>query len=178
MQRPLAASAPATPSAPSLLAVVATRLLAANRQKEKALFFPNEASLLELFHLIETATSALDVFVFIIPIPEIVQLLIDAHARDVVVRVVCDARELDTAASLAGLLVSAGIEVRAVGNQNDAMHHKYCVADGKLPLNGSINWSISGTERNHKNMIVRRDGPLSVEFSINFCTLWQFYSRK
>lgn len=97
VQRALAAPDPPTAPAPSPLA------LAANRQEGRALFFPNEASL-ELFCLLETATSTLDVAVFIISSPEIVQLLVDAHARDVVVRVICDVRKLDTEASLAGLL--------------------------------------------------------------------------
>lgn len=52
------------------------------------------------------------------------------------------------------------------------MHHKYAVADGRLLLTGSYNWTRSAASENEENVLVTSSAALVAAFESNFEALW------
>lgn len=97
-------------------------------------------NLTRLIFILSQAQRSLDICVFTITCDEISNAVMAAHQRGVKVRVVTDLQQSENLGSDIQKMRACGIEVR---NDQDTfhMHHKYCVVDGCLLLNGSFNWT-------------------------------------
>lgn len=111
----------------------------------------------ELLKLIGEAQESIDVAVFTLTHPDILEALIDAKARGVRVRVISDARQ--TRSSFQGpkllKLVEAGIPV-VVNRHDGVMHLKLIVVDHAVTAFGSFNFTVAAGEKNDEVMVITR----------------------
>ncbi len=55
------------------------------------------------------------------------------------------------------------------GNSEELMHHKFCIIDNSILLNGSYNWTYYAEKRNRENIIIFKELPTVVsDFKIEF----------
>lgn len=62
-------------------------------------------------------------------------------------------------------------------NARTYMHHKFCIIDKKILLNGSFNWSRQAVVGNNENLVIHKDGPIVDRFDKHFDQLWKKYER-
>jgi len=113
--------------------------------------------------VIWAAKRSLDVGMFVMTDREIVSSLIEAHQRGVRVRVVLDPGEegeMPLSGGAFNRLQKKGVPVRwFVGDakRRERLHLKAMVADGKLAVVGSANWTARGLKANHECVMVLSD---------------------
>lgn len=136
--------------------------------------YGNEDSVETLFTLLRGAKQSLDVCVFTISNQKLINILIEAHKRGVVVRIITDNEQLKTNGEQIVNLRRAGVQVRH-NNSSLFMHHKFAVIDGRVLLNGSLNWTLQGLHGNQENVVVTSEHNLVSPFIRQFLHLWKIY---
>jgi len=104
--------------------------------------------------------------------PEVIALLVDAHRRGVVVRVMLDPNQ---AYNLHGYAVlhAGRVEVRWYPVPRGVLlHAKIGLFDGTLVL-GSANWTLSGLGVNHELDIETRDAGAVAAYAARFAADWE-----
>ncbi|KAG6622664.1 Mitochondrial cardiolipin hydrolase [Phytophthora cinnamomi] len=134
------------------------------------------SSLMTMLGYLKGANKTMDVCVFTITCDEIAEAVLEAHARGVKVRVITDDGQAKGKGSDIQKFIDAGIPVRD-DNARTYMHHKFCVIDKKILLNGSFNWSRQAVVGNAENLVIHKDGPIIGRFDEHFAHLWQKYER-
>jgi phosphatidylserine/phosphatidylglycerophosphate/cardiolipin synthase-like enzyme len=125
-------------------------------------FSPNEGSEQLVVKLIDSARSELLVLCYSFTSRPVVEALIRARHRGVVVRVVADEKENITedrkgyARAALGALVNAGADVRVI-SVYAISHDKTIVADSKSLEVGSFNYSAAAAHKNSENVLVNWD---------------------
>lgn len=101
-----------------------------------------------------TARQTLDLAIFQLDLPDVVQALKDAQARGVRVRLVTDVDSLKDPKEGAAFreLERGGLPVVA-GNGGGIMHNKFAVADGARVWTGSWNFTANDTWRYNNNAL-------------------------
>ncbi|KAG1690475.1 hypothetical protein DVH05_019432 [Phytophthora capsici] len=115
------------------------------------------SSLLTMLGCLKAAKKTMDICVFTITCDEIADVVLEAHERGVKIRVITD-------------------DGQAKGKGSD-MHHKFCIIDKKVLLNGSFNWSRQAVVGNAENLVIHKDGPIIGRFDEHFQHLWKKYER-
>ena len=112
----------------------------------------------ELVSLYGQARNSLDVAIYSLTHPQIVEAIIDAHKRGVQVRVITDRRsaEENTQKHAIRALLLAGVPVM-VNEHSGLMHLKMSIIDGRLATTGSYNYTRSASERNDEMFVVSTD---------------------
>lgn len=152
----------------------------------KVLFFPirsdsketpsssiKESNVSYLFGVISTAKKSIDAAVFAITAKDFSDILINAHRRGVVVRLLTDNEQQGLTGSQVQQLRRAGIQVRH--NSSFYMHHKFVVIDCKCLVTGSLNWTNQALHGNNENVIVTTSEDLVQPFDREFEYLWDLY---
>mmetsp|Transcript_20714 Transcript_20714/g.33501 ORF Transcript_20714/g.33501 Transcript_20714/m.33501 type:complete len:509 (+) Transcript_20714:26-1552(+) len=160
--------------------------LAVDKPIQKCLFFPEEGgqssddgltSLGTLLKFLDSTRLTCDACVFTITDNRIARRLLDAHRyRKVKVRVITDKVQSEALGSDIGELQAAGIEVR-MNTSPYHMHHKFCILDGLVLLNGSFNWTQGACENNCENVMISNDKAFLSPFKAQFERLWQEYAH-
>merc|ERR1711879_170482 len=155
--------------------------LCTSRPIRRCLFFPdhpegamdNGLSTLGVFlKYLDSTRHSLDVCVFTITDDRISRRILDAHRfRGVKVRIITDGEQSKSVGSDILEFRQSGIEVR-MDESPYHMHHKFCVLDGKVLMNGSFNWTLGACENNNENVMVTNDSAYVSEFRTQFETLW------
>jgi len=158
--------------------------LAGAKSIQRCLFFPEQAalhpddglsSLGTLLKFLDSTRVSCDVCVFTITDNRIARRLLDAHRyRRVRVRIITDKVQIGALGSDIGELQAAGIEVRTNTSPHH-MHHKFCILDGVVLLNGSFNWTQGACENNCENVMISNDKAFVSPFKAQFEHLWQEY---
>lgn len=117
------------------------------------------------------AKNTVDICVFTITDDRLTAAVLDAHARGVKIRIITDNDKAADLGSDADRFLQAGVQLR-VDRTPYHMHHKFAVADNKLLLNGSYNWTRGAAENNEENFVVTDDKKLVAAFSSAFEKLW------
>lgn len=148
--------------------------LAADTGHSEALFFPDSRSFKRLLEILAGVQQTLDICVFTITDNRISSILIEAHKRGVLIRVVSDdEKSLDEGSDIE-TLTKAGIAV-CVDRSPAHMHHKFALLDRRLLLNGSFNWTRSASLQNHENLVITDQPTLLRDFQSEFDRLWLLY---
>ena len=156
------------------------------REENRVLFFPGslsdhvneqlkDDSVKALVKLLGGAKQSLDVCVFAISSRQLVDILISAHQRGVVVRVVTDGDQLKCNGVQIQQLRRAGIQVRH-NTTSLLMHHKFAIVDRTLLINGSLNWTLQALHGNQENVLVTTKQSLVAPFVEQFQHLWDIYN--
>jgi phosphatidylserine/phosphatidylglycerophosphate/cardiolipin synthase-like enzyme len=140
--------------------------------KSSAYFSPGDDCLHRIQQFIREAQHSLDICVFTITDNRIVEKILDAHNRGVLVRVISDNDKSEDLGSDFDYLLEKGVACRA--DKTDAhMHHKFAIADGNKLLNGSYNWTRAASSENNENVTVTNHKALVNQFSNEFLRLWK-----
>jgi len=134
-------------------------------------FSPGTECLDAIMGFIERAAHRLDVCVFTISDDRIAEALLAAHRRGTAIRLLTDNDKLHDQGSDVKPLQAAGLQVRIDTTPNH-MHHKFAVADGRLALTGSYNWTRSAALANLENLLITDDTTVVQRYSQEFERLW------
>lgn len=125
--------------------------------------------------LLGEARSTVDICVFTITDNRVTTAIIEAHQRQVAVRIISDNDKSGDLGSDIDRLLEIGIPVR-IDRTDDHMHHKFAIFDHQLLLNGSYNWTRSAAERNRENFLVTGEPRFVEGYARLFEELWKEFS--
>ncbi len=140
----------------------------------EALFSPDDDCVHRIKRLLESSKQCVDICVFTITDDRIRRSIIDAHRRDVKIRIISDDDKSGDLGSDVDHLEQQGIEVR-LDQSRYHMHHKFAIFDRHTLLNGSYNWTRSAAEYNEENFVISKDRQLCRLFQGTFDSLWQAF---
>ena len=150
------------------------KLLSRRKCKQDAVSL-RDSSLSCFMEALQDAQFSLDVCMFTIACRELSEILIRAHRDGLIVRVIMDVEQTRAIGSQLVRMRRAGIEVRT-DNTSYFMHHKFVLIDGKMLINGSLNWTLQGVCGNQENIIITNNPELVQPFVKKFGQLWDLYS--
>ena len=121
--------------------------------------------------LINNAKHYIFIPAFIITHEEFSNALINAHKRNVTIKIITDATNVSSSRSKIKILRNAGIFVK-VENYAGKMHSKSIIIDDKYVLAGSMNFTKSGETKNDENFLIIEDERLARYYRGFFEYLW------
>ena len=138
-------------------------------------FSPGDECRNALINHLNSAKKQVDVCVFTIADDRITAAIIEAHKRDVSVRIISDNnKSFDTGSDIAQMR-DFGIPM-ALDESRAHMHHKFAIFDGTRVLNGSFNWTRSASRYNEENIVSTTDPNQIEHFQEQFDELWERFS--
>lgn len=151
---------------------VNSSLSSAGSELSTAYFSPGETCRNAIIRQIHSATSDLNICVFTISDDLITSALLTSHKKGVRIQVLTDNDKSLDEGSDVDQIARAGIAVKMDTTSNH-MHHKFMVADGRVLLTGSYNWTRSAARFNHENILVTREAGTIKSFTDEFAQLWK-----
>ena len=165
-------------------------VLISDKPSYKVLFFPDEAtarsltananvndqegSLSVLMDTLQRARRSIDVCIFTFSCKELGDILINAHRRGVVVRVITDFEQESASGSQVKRLRGSGIQVRH-DYASYFMHHKFSIVDQETLVSGSLNWTLQGVCGNQENVIILNAPEVVGPFTRQYEKLWDMF---
>lgn len=129
-----------------------------------------------LVHKLTDATADVDAALYHLDAMPIATALINAHNREVDVRVFTENRNVEE--DEIQRLLSAGIPVRDDGDDDGYMHHKFVVIDKRYVWTGSYNTTYRGAHTNDNNVVWIDSVPLAENFTKEFETIYTSRGRE
>lgn len=120
---------------------------------------------------INQATNTLDCRIFFFTDGDIAQAILDAHNRGVTVRILTDASSAENSFSQHQVMRDAGIQVK-VEDWGGKEHHKSLIADQRLVIIGSQNWTGSGNFSSDENTLFIENTVLAVAAKADYDLAW------
>ena len=98
---------------------------------------------------------------------DIASAIVEAKNRNITIDIILSSNTQNETVKL--MLKGAGINVHAfeTGDARGIMHHKFCLIDNKISINGSYNYSLNASNNNVEN----------IQISDNIETYTQFFSE-
>ena len=156
----------------SCLCCICLTVLIVHPERPRVYFSPGPDCENNIIAAISDATR-IDIAVYSISNPNIVNALLDAHKRGAVIRVITDRTQSHGKYSAVKNLNAAGVEVRT-NNLYKTEHNKFAIFDNKYMLTGSYNWTTNATRHNSENCIFMS---LPVrQYATRFNALWHQYA--
>jgi phosphatidylserine/phosphatidylglycerophosphate/cardiolipin synthase-like enzyme len=147
--------------------------------ESRAFFSPGEACLGRIVQRISETRRTLDLCVFTITDDRITRAILDAHRRNVKVRIISDNDKAGDLGSDIHRLREADIPVKlddvrgpGVSGLTGHMHHKFAIFDGQRLINGSYNWTRGAANVNYENIVDSTEPALVEAFAAEFHRLW------
>ncbi|MCC3375471.1 phospholipase D family protein [Cohnella sp. REN36] len=127
-----------------------------------------------LVEVIDGARRTLDVAIYSLTYPDIVQAIKNAKKRGVDVRLVTDRIQSGGKSQQEALklLGSAGIPIK-INRHSGLMHLKMTVADREVATTGSFNYSKSASTTNDEMLVVVRNPEVAAAFADEFERMWK-----
>lgn len=125
----------------------------------KAYFSPKGGCEDEVVRLIDSSCSRVICLAYGFTSKPILEALVRAHERGVIVWVVVDKDQ--PLGTLAGRLKNAGVDVVYDG-KHAIFHNKVFIIDEEVLITGSYNWTQSAELRNAENMLVIKHPPVEL----------------
>lgn len=145
-------------------------LVLGNGQIQGIFFSPHGGCEAEVVRWIQRANASVHVLIYSFTLDLIGDALVDAHNRNIDVKVVFEQSQISEYSQYSRLK-SNGIDVRNDTNSN-LMHDKVMVVDGVVVLTGSFNWSNSAEESNNENLIVVYGSDTASIYQNEFWKIW------
>ncbi|MDW3192348.1 MAG: phospholipase D-like domain-containing protein [Cytophagales bacterium] len=139
---------------------------------DEVYFSPGKACRATILNQIGLATQSLDICVFTISDDFIADALIQAQKRKLKIRLITDNDKTKDKGSDIDRIHQEGLAVK-IDDTRHHMHHKFMVADEKIALTGSYNWTRSAAKFNHENLLLTRDPSVVRAFLKEFEDLWK-----
>ncbi|MEI6881335.1 MAG: phospholipase D-like domain-containing protein [Bacteroidota bacterium] len=99
---------------------------------------------------------------------DIASAIINAKSRNVIVDIILSSNANNE--EVTRMLKGADISVHSfdTGDTRGLMHHKFCLFDNKVSINGSFNFSYNASRNNVENIVVSNDTSLYAQFLTEF----------
>lgn len=99
---------------------------------------------------------------------DIANAIINAKNRNLVVDIILSSNSNNE--EVTRMLKGANISVHAfdTGDTRGLMHHKFCLFDNRISINGSFNFSYNASKNNVENIVVSDDTSLYAQFLTEF----------
>jgi len=122
----------------------------------------------DMASFIQTATGSLDLALYKLTHPQVLDSILDAHQRGLRVRMVSDNvhRQLASVAPVYDIIEQAGIPV-IYDHRSADMHHKFVVRDGRTVWMGSYN-PLNMARTHAENALVVNDAAVAGAFAREF----------
>lgn len=133
-------------------------------------FSPDEKCDEHLVKVLNIAVASIDVAVYDINRPNIVQALIE-KAKTIPVRLIVDERQSRGSRSSVPYLVETKVQVR-FGHQRGIMHDKFALIDGAILETGSFNYTTHASEANQENQFYSVDHDVFMQYQARFDKMW------
>ena len=127
--------------------------------------------------LIQNAKEYIYIPIFYLTHKDLSYELIDAHKRDVEVKIILDASAARNKYSMHKILRENGIKVK-IENFGGKMHAKSIIIDDKYFISGSMNLTKAGNIRNDENTIIVQNEQLTKQYKKYFLKLWNMIPNK
>jgi phosphatidylserine/phosphatidylglycerophosphate/cardiolipin synthase-like enzyme len=126
-----------------------------------------------LIGVIDSAKRTLDIAIYSLTHPEIVDAIKKAQKRGVAVRLITDQSQSNGKPQQAALeiLGSANVPIK-VNRHSGLMHLKTVVADQKVAVIGSFNFSKAAATKNDEVLMVIRSDEVAKSFAKQFESMW------
>ena len=126
-----------------------------------------------LVNTINSAASTLDVAIYSLTYPDIVDALKKAKQRGVKVRLITDKQQSGGKSQTEALKIlgSAGIPLK-INSHSGLMHLKVTIADNKVVTTGSFNYSKAASTTNDEVLMVIRNADVARSFTAEFESMW------
>ncbi|RKP55404.1 phospholipase D family protein [Cohnella endophytica] len=126
-----------------------------------------------LISVIDSAKSTLDVAIYSLTYPDIVDAIKNAKKRGVKIRLITDKQQSGgkTQTEALKLLGSAGVPMK-INKHSGLMHLKMVVADNKIATTGSFNYSKAASTTNDEVLMVIRKEEVAKSFAAEFEAMW------
>jgi phosphatidylserine/phosphatidylglycerophosphate/cardiolipin synthase-like enzyme len=144
--------------------------LLALAQSPKVCFSPDEHCDVPLVDFVSGAATSLDIAIYDINRPALVEQII-AKSKVMPVRVVVDRRQSLGASSKVSELLKAKVAVR-YGHQAGIMHDKFTIRDGAELETGSFNYTNHASIANQENQIYLTDPEVLERYKTRFEKMW------
>jgi len=154
-----------------------SHLLDSKCEEKGCKFAHYDTGLARVLRLIKNAKHKLDVAVHSLTEERLANALVEAHERDVSVRVLTDGTQMEMEGSSISRLSKAGIPVLSNKGEKFHMHHKFAVIDGEGVINGSFNWTAGAVKGNDENIVLSHDVMLARNFTREFDSLWRKFTN-
>ncbi|NBD25838.1 phospholipase D-like domain-containing protein [Paenibacillus glycinis] len=127
-----------------------------------------------LIGVIDGAARTLDIAIYSLTKPDIVDAIKRAQTRGVAVRIITDRIQAQGKSQREALklLGSAGIPMKQ-NKHSGLMHLKMTIADGKTATTGSFNYSKAASTDNDEVLMVLRGGEVAQSFESQFQAMWE-----
>lgn len=126
-----------------------------------------------LIEAIDSAQETLDVAIYSLTLPEIVNSLKQAKKRGVEVRIIVDESQSQNKAMNQALKILGGAGIKMKVNRHDGlMHLKMIIVDNRIASTGSFNFSKAATTRNDEIVVLIRSEEVAQSFAENFQEMW------
>lgn len=127
----------------------------------------------QLQAIIDGAKQTLDIAIYSLTYPDIVQAIKNAAQRGVKVRIITDRIQASgkTQQEALKLLGSAGIPLK-INTHTGLMHLKMTIADGQVATTGSFNYSKAASTTNDEVFVAFHDAGIARSFEEQFESMW------
>lgn len=127
----------------------------------------------QLVAIIDGAQQTLDIAIYSLTYPDIVQAIKSAAQRGVKVRIITDSTQSKGKSQQEALklLGSAGIPMK-INTHSGLMHLKMTVADGQVATTGSFNYSKAASTTNDEVFVAFHDAEIARSFDEQFESMW------
>lgn len=137
---------------------------------QEVCFSPDDRCDLKLLKLLDGAQTSIDIAIFDLNLPALVQLLL-LKSKTMRLRVVADRRQAKGNYSRISELVDAGLPVR-FGRQRGIFHHKFVIVDGKTLETGSFNFTRHASQANQENQLYLTSPEILARYRAQFEHMW------
>jgi phosphatidylserine/phosphatidylglycerophosphate/cardiolipin synthase-like enzyme len=138
----------------------------------------NQQPDVQLINVINSANNTLDIAIYSITKPNIVNAIIAAENRGVSVRIITDKIESNTSSESQELsaLQNAGIPIQ-INTHSGLMHMKVTIADNSIVTTGSYNYTNNATYENDEVLVVINNPTIAQNWDTEFNNMWNDTTR-
>jgi phosphatidylserine/phosphatidylglycerophosphate/cardiolipin synthase-like enzyme len=136
-------------------------------------FSPDDGTAGQIIAALQNARESISFLAFSFTSDPISSVLLEQAAAGVtVIGVFEESQYYSNIGSEYENLLSAGLDVRLDGNENN-MHHKVFIIDGETVITGSYNFSRSAEERNDENTIIIYSPEIAAKYLSEFERIYE-----
>ncbi|XP_031625226.1 mitochondrial cardiolipin hydrolase-like [Contarinia nasturtii] len=135
---------------------------------------------------IDSAKHLICIAMYMFTMIHISDAVMNAKRRGVNIRIISDSSMIASSNSQINRFQKSGINVRIAGDGDLYMHNKFCLIDvlsgekskenthplNGVLINGSMNWTANGFDRNWENILFTSDEHLKSEYKQAFDYIW------
>lgn len=158
-----------------------TSIPVSGQQSDVSYYFSQEDRNLDM-HLIDVINSSnktLNIAIYSITKPNIVQAIVNAKKRGVDVKLITDREEANTRSEQTQLNIikASNIPIKINTSTRYIMHLKVTIADSNVITSGSYNYTSNGTYGNDEVLIVISNHNTATDWTNEFNKMWSSNTR-